>query len=149
PTSCAWRPAVPRSRLPTPGSGEHAGPPGRSVLRRPAGRTRRRPYRPHGGAGGAVVDVGGAVYVRPACPPRLGSRSRLWHDFRRAQPTRRRSSVTRPRPAAAGPGPDGPRVRATPRRRRARPGRQYVGRPPQPPIPPRVRRIALRLPDDP
>src|SRR6266542_2905979 len=54
----------------------------------------------------------------------------------------------RPRAAAPRPRPDRPGVRAAVGRRGARPRREHVGRAPQPRVPARVRRVAVRLFDD-
>ncbi|CAA9472854.1 MAG: Transcriptional regulator, AraC family, partial [uncultured Solirubrobacteraceae bacterium] len=54
----------------------------------------------------------------------------------------------RPGTAAPGARPDRPGLRAAPRRRGAGPRRAHVGGSPQPPVPPRLRRVAVQLPDD-
>src|SRR5688572_2605134 len=71
-----------------------------------------------------------------------------WHDFAGDQQTRRGAAPERPRAAAPRSRPDRPGVRAAAGRRGARPRRAHVGRAPQPPVPPRLRRVAVRLPDD-
>ena len=74
-------------------------------------------------------------------------RRRLGHgDVNDGFPSER---LGRSRPAARGPRPDRPRVRAAAERRGARARGRHVGRAPQPPVPPRLRRAALLLPDDP
>src|SRR3984893_13139744 len=62
--------------------------------------------------------------------------------------TYRSAAPQRPRAAAPRPGPDRPGVRAAAGRRGARPRRAHVGRAPQPPVQARLRRVAVRLPDD-
>ena len=64
------------------------------------------------------------------------------------QQTRRDAAPARPRAAAPRPRPDRPGVRAAAGRRGARPRRAHVGRAPQPPVPARLRRVAVQLPDD-
>ena len=58
------------------------------------------------------------------------------------------AAPARPRAAAPRPRPDRPGVRAAAGRRGARPRRAHVGRAPQPPVPARLRRVAVQLPDD-
>src|SRR6266540_386492 len=74
--------------------------------------------------------------------------SRMWHDLAGGQQTGRSAAPERPRTAAPRPRPDRPGVRAAAGRRGARPRRAHVGRAPQPPVPARLRRVAVRLPDD-
>src|SRR6202050_4522762 len=71
------------------------------------------------------------------------------YDRGRDQQTHRGAAAAPPGAAAACPGPDRPGVRAAAGRRGARPRRAHVGRAPQPPVPARLRRIAVQLPDDP
>ena len=58
------------------------------------------------------------------------------------------AAPARPRPAAPRPRPDRPGVRPAAGRRGARPRRAHVGRAPQPPVPARLRRVAVQLRDD-
>src|SRR5215218_8079203 len=74
--------------------------------------------------------------------------SAVWHDLAGDQQTRRSATPARPRVAAPRPRPDRPGVRAAAGRRGARPRRAHVGRAPQPPVPARLRRVAVRLPHD-
>src|SRR5207244_1884478 len=60
----------------------------------------------------------------------------------------RGAAPARPRAAAPRPRPDRPGVRAAAGRRGARPRRAHVGRALQPPVPARLRRVAVRLPHD-
>src|SRR6266496_1121064 len=62
--------------------------------------------------------------------------------------TRRGAAPARPRAAAPRPRPDRPGVRAAAGRGGARPRRAHVGRAPQPRVQARLRRVAVRLPDD-
>src|SRR5450631_2696882 len=71
-----------------------------------------------------------------------------WHDLADDQQIRRGAAPARPRAAAPRPRPDRSGVRAAAGRRGARPRRAHVGRAPQPRVPARLWRVALRLPDD-
>src|SRR5829696_910684 len=73
----------------------------------------------------------------------------MWHHRAGDQQTRRGPGAARPRAAAARPRPDRPGVRPAAGRRGARPRRAHVGRASQPPVPARLRRVAVRLPHDP
>ena len=90
------------------------------------------PARARGGGGGGGLGTSGAT----------------WHDLAGDQQTRRGAAPARPRAAAPRPRPDRPGVRAAAGRRGARPRRAHVGRAPQPRVPARLRRVAVRLPDD-
>src|SRR5919198_3594112 len=72
----------------------------------------------------------------------------MWHDLAGGQQTRHGGAPARPRAAAPRPRPDRPGVRAAAGRRGARPRRAHVGRAPQPRVPARLRRVAVRLSDD-
>src|SRR5918993_237988 len=72
----------------------------------------------------------------------------MWHDRVGDRHTLLIGAPTRPRAAATRPRPDRPGVRAAAGRRGARPRRAHVGRAPQPPVPARLRRVAVQLPDD-
>ena len=83
----------------------------------------------------ALSRVGATVRSRAMCHP-------TWTRHSRG------AAPARPRAAAPRPGPDRPGVRAAAGRRGARPRRAHVGRAPQPPVPARLRRVAVQLPDD-
>jgi hypothetical protein len=78
----------------------------------------------------------------------LGNSGATWHDLAGDQQTRRGAAPARPHAAAPRSRPDRPGVRAAAGRRGARPRRAHVGRAPQPPVPARLRRVAVRLPHD-
>src|ERR1700694_4078261 len=71
-----------------------------------------------------------------------------WHDLAGDQQTRRGAAPARPRAATPRPRPDRPGVHAAAGRRGARPRRAHVGRAPQPRVPTRLWRVAVRLSDD-
>src|SRR5437870_4184380 len=87
------------------------------------------------------------VAPRDVAPDQEGPGA-TWHDFAGDQQTRRGAAPARPRAAAPRPRPDRPGVRAAAGRRGARPRRAHVGRALQPPVPARLRRVAVRLPHD-
>src|SRR5437016_11884253 len=70
----------------------------------------------------------------------------MWHDLAGDQQTHRGAAPARPRAATPRPRPDRPGVRAAAGRRGARPRRAHVGRAPQPRVSPRLRRVAVQLP---
>src|SRR3954470_16086669 len=72
----------------------------------------------------------------------------MWHGLADDQQTRRNASPVRSRAAAPRPRPDRPGLRAAAGRRGARPRRAHVGRAPQPRVPARLWRVAVRLPHD-
>src|SRR5680860_1529076 len=78
----------------------------------------------------------------------LGTSGATWHDVSGDEQTRRGAAPARPRAAAPRPRPDRPGVRTAAGRRGARSRRAHVGRAPQPPVPSRLRRVAVRLSDD-
>ncbi len=78
----------------------------------------------------------------------LGTSGVMCHDLAGDQQTRRGSASARPRAAAPCARPDRPGVRAAAGRRGARPRRAHVGRALQPRVPPRLRRVAVRVSDD-
>src|SRR6266699_279868 len=73
---------------------------------------------------------------------------RTLYDLACDRQTRLGAAPERPREAAPRPRPDRPGVRAAAGRRGARPRRAHVGRAPEPRVPARLRRVAVRLPDD-
>ena len=83
----------------------------------------------------------------PTCP-RASPCSASWHDRARDRQAGRGAAPRGPRAAAPRPRPDRSGVRAAARRRGAGPRRAHVGGPPQPPVPPRLRRVAVQLPHD-
>ena len=85
----------------------------------------------------------------PLYPPLATAIARCFVARSRVTRARRAAAAARPRPAAAGARPDGPRLRAAARRRGAGPRRAHVGGPPQPRVQAGVRRVAVRLSDDP
>src|SRR4051812_41491863 len=72
----------------------------------------------------------------------------MWHGLAGDQQTGRNASPARPRAGAPRPRPDRPRLRAAAGRRGARPRRAHVGRAPQPRVPARLWRVAVRLSHD-
>ncbi len=100
-----------------------------------------------------VEDVSGADRARAdaewgGTPAALGTSGAAWHDLAGDQQTRRGAAPARPRAGA--------RIRdridreyaQLAERRWARPRRAHVGRAPQPRVPARLRRVAVRLPDN-
>nr|WP_292671122.1 phosphatase PAP2 family protein [Nocardioides sp.] len=71
-----------------------------------------------------------------------------WHHRSRDRDLVGSRAAARPESAAAGQGPDGPRVLAAAGRRGPRPRSAHVGRPSQPGVQEGVRRVALPVPDD-
>src|SRR4051794_26925240 len=72
----------------------------------------------------------------------------MWHNFARDQQIRRGAAAAGSGAAATRSRPDRPGVRGAAGRGGTRPQREHVGRAPQPPVPARVRRVAVRVPDD-
>src|SRR4029077_12658764 len=97
------------------------------------------------------VHGGPGTKLLPEAPPAARaldpSRAR-WQDRARDEQTRRSAAPARPRAAAPHSRSDRPGVRGAAGGRGAPPRRAHVGRPPQPPVPARLRRVAVLLPDD-
>src|SRR5919109_2299881 len=100
------------------------------------------------GSGACPTGASGSAWEWGGTPAALGNPGATWHDLAGDQQTRCGAAPARPRAAAPRPRPDRPGVRAAAGRRGARPRRAHVGRAPQPPVPARLRRVAVLLPDD-
>jgi hypothetical protein len=81
-------------------------------------------------------------------PATLGNSGAMWHNLAGDQQIRSGAAPARPRAATPCARPDRPGVRAAAGRRGARPRRAHVGRALQPPVPARLRRVAVQLPHD-